>query len=76
MTDDTFRRDRERLAKLLSLTVAGIANPCFAKYECPADPWDKVGRIIHYTCHREHGHDGNHFGEGITMEWSDEESTP
>lgn len=64
----------EDMRKLALLRLAATLNPCFATYEGPADPFERVGRIVQYQCHKEAGHAGNHMGDAVTLEWSDEES--
>lgn len=64
------------MRKLALLRLAATLNPCCAVYVGPSDPENLDSKAVHYDCHREAGHEGNHFGQGVCMEWSDEESRP
>jgi hypothetical protein len=70
LSDETLAKMRE----LAHLRLEATLNPCFATYQGPADPFTGAGAKVQYQCHRARGHDGNHFGNAITIEWSDEES--
>jgi hypothetical protein len=69
-----YREAPEGSAQFVGDSAIVTTPSCTSEYEGPIDNQDPDSRQTRFWCHRKLGHDGDHFGPALVMQWSDDEA--